>query len=35
MRLKVRDETKLAETTGLRETVHALADFEVDGVVVE
>ncbi len=35
VRLKVRDETKLAETTGLRETVHALADFEVDGVVVE
>ena len=35
VRLKVRDEAKLAETTGLRETVHALADFEVDGVVVE
>ncbi len=35
VRLKMRDETKLAETTGLRETVHALADFEVDGVVVE
>ncbi len=38
VRLKVRDETKLAKTTGLRETIHAhaLADFEViDGVVVE
>jgi hypothetical protein len=35
VRLKVRDETKLAETTGLRETIHTLADFEVDGIVVE
>ncbi len=35
VRLKVRDETKLAETTSLSETIHALADFEVDGVVVE
>jgi hypothetical protein len=35
VRLKVRDKTKLAETTGLRETIHALADFEVDGDVVE
>jgi hypothetical protein len=35
VRLKMRDETKLAQTTGLRETIHALADFKVDGVVVE
>ncbi len=35
VRLKVRDETTLAETTGLRKTVHALADFEVNGVVVK
>ena len=35
VRLKMRDETKLAETTGLRETIHALANFEVNGVVVE
>ena len=25
----------MAETTGLRETIHALANFEVNGVVVE
>jgi hypothetical protein len=35
VRLKVRDDTKLAETTGLRKTIHAFADFEVDGVVVK
>ncbi len=37
MRLKMRDETetKFAWTAGLRESVHTLADFKVDDVVVE
>jgi hypothetical protein len=35
VRLKMRDKTKLAEATSLRETIHTLAYFKVDGVVVE
>ncbi len=35
VRLKMRDKAKLAEATGLRETIHAFAYFKVDGVVVE
>ncbi len=35
VRLKMRDKTKLAETTGLRETIHAFAYFEINGVVVK
>jgi hypothetical protein len=32
---EVRDEPKLAQTTSLRETVHAFSDLEVDCIVVE
>ncbi len=32
---EVRDEPKLAQTTSLREAVHAFLDLEVDGIVVE
>ena len=32
---EVRDEPKLAQTTSLREAVHAFSDLEVDGIVVE
>jgi hypothetical protein len=32
---KVRDKAQLAQTTSLRESVHAFANLEVDSVVVE
>ena len=32
---KMRDETKLTETTSLRESIHAFAYLEVDSIVVE
>ena len=35
VRLKMRNKTELAEATSLRETIHTLAYFKVDGVVVE
>jgi hypothetical protein len=33
--VKARDEPTLAQTTSLREAVHAFSDLEVDGIVVE
>jgi hypothetical protein len=32
---QMRDETKLTETTSLRESIHAFAYLEVDSIVVE